>query len=79
MEFDISGKMSMAAAHHGSKTATSQAFLDKVSPTYVVISAGEGNKYGHPHAEVLNRLRAAGKSVFRTDEQGTGCSNIGWK
>ena len=37
----------------------------------MVISAGEGNKYGHPHAEVLNRLRAAGISVFRTDEQGT--------
>ena len=67
---DISADV-YAAAHHGSKTATSQAFLDKVSPTYVVISAGEGNKYGHPHAEVLNRLRAAGKSVFRTDEQGT--------
>lgn len=67
---DISADV-YAAAHHGSKTATSQAFLDKVSPTYVVISAGEGNKYGHPHAEVLNRLRAAGISVFRTDEQGT--------
>ena len=66
---DISADV-YAAAHHGSKTATSQAFLDKVSPTYVVISAGEGNKYGHPHAEVLNRLRAAGISVFRTDEQG---------
>ena len=67
---DISADV-YAAAHHGSKTATSQAFLDKVSPAYVVISAGEGNKYGHPHAEVLNRLRAAGISVFRTDEQGT--------
>lgn len=67
---DISADV-YAAAHHGSKTATSQAFLDKVSPTYVVISAGEGNKYGHPHAEMLNRLRAAGISVFRTDEQGT--------
>lgn len=53
---DISADV-YAAAHHGSKTATSQAFLDKVSPAYVVISAGEGNKYGHPHAEVLNRLR----------------------
>ena len=42
---DISADV-YAAAHHGSKTATSQAFLDKVSPTYVVISAGEGNIYG---------------------------------
>lgn len=67
---DISADV-YVAAHHGSKTATSQAFLDKVSPAYVVISAGEGNQYGHPHAEVLNRLRAAGISVFRTDEQGT--------
>ena len=58
-------------AHHGSNSATSQAFLDAVHPTYAVISAGEGNSYGHPHAEVLNRLRAAGVSVFRTDEQGT--------
>lgn len=79
---DISADV-YAAAHHGSKTTTSQTFLDRVSPSYVVISAGEGNKYGHPHAEVLNRLRAAGISVFRTDEQGTivatsDGSNITW-
>lgn len=59
------------AAHHGSKTASTEEFLEEVSPEYVVISAGEGNSYGHPHAEVLNRLRSMGVKVFRTDEQGT--------
>ena len=57
--------------HHGSDTASSQAFMDAVSPTYAVISCGEGNSYGHPHAEVLNRFRSMGIQVFRTDEQGS--------
>ncbi len=57
--------------HHGSKTSTSDELLADVNPTYAVISAGEGNSYGHPSAEVLNKLRAAGVQVFRTDEQGT--------
>lgn len=59
------------AAHHGSKTASTEEFMEAVDPEYAVISAGEGNSYGHPHAEVLNRLRAMGVKVFRTDEQGT--------
>lgn len=58
-------------AHHGSKTATSADFLNAISPSYAVISVGAGNSYGHPDAEVLNQLRAAGVQVFRTDEQGT--------
>ena len=45
--------------------------LAAVSPQYAVISVGEGNKYGHPNAETLNKLRADGVSIFRTDEQGT--------
>lgn len=57
--------------HHGSKTSTSDALLAAVSPQYAVISVGEGNKYGHPNAETLNKLRADGVSIFRTDEQGT--------
>lgn len=59
------------AGHHGSDTASSQAFMDAVSPMYAVISCGEGNSYGHPHAEVLNRFRSMGIQVFRTDEQGS--------
>lgn len=61
----------LKAAHHGSRTANTEAFLERVNPEYVVISCGEGNSYGHPHAEVLNRLREMGIGVFRTDEEGT--------
>ncbi len=57
--------------HHGSRTASSEKLLEAVSPEYAVISCGEGNTYGHPHAETLNSLRAMGVQVFRTDEQGS--------
>lgn len=58
-------------SHHGSRTGTNEEFLDAVSPEYAVISCGEENSYGHPHAEVMNLLRRDGVKVFRTDEQGT--------
>jgi len=57
--------------HHGSATSNSEEFLNAVTPEYGVISCEEGNAYGHPHAEPLNRLRAMGTLLFRTDEQGT--------
>lgn len=66
---DVSADM-YKIGHHGSKTSTSEEMLEAVNPSYAVISVGEGNRYGHPHAEVLNRLRANGIQVFRTDEQG---------
>ncbi len=59
------------AGHHGSSTSSSEDFLNAVSPTYAVISCGEDNSYGHPHAEVLNSFRMTGVKVFRTDEQGS--------
>ena len=49
--------------HHGSQTSTSDFFLQKVSPTYAVISCGEGNSYGHPHPETLKKLNDAGVIV----------------
>lgn len=59
------------ASHHGSKTGSSDDFLDKVNPTYAVISCGAGNKYGHPSAQTLNNFRSRGIKTFRTDNQGT--------
>lgn len=61
----------LKVGHHGSPTSTSQAFLDKVNPMYAVISAGAGNKYGHPAQETMDKLKAKGVKVFRTDEQKT--------
>lgn len=58
-------------AHHGSNTGTTDELLAAVNPTYAVISCGKDNSYGHPHGSVLNKLKAAGVKVFRTDEQGT--------
>lgn len=57
-------------AHHGSKTSTSDAFLQAVSPAIAIISAGKDNRYGHPHNVILNKLQSAGISLFRTDEVG---------
>lgn len=57
--------------HHGSKSSSKKKFLDAVSPEFAVISCEYQGENGHPHAEVLNRLRERGVKVFRTDEQGT--------
>ena len=57
--------------HHGSRYSTSKDFFQAVDPFYAVISCGEGNSYGHPHAETLNTLRTNGVMVYRTDEAGT--------
>jgi len=57
--------------HHGSSSSSTIHFLNEVTPEYAVISCGEGNSYGHPHAETLNSLRIMGVKLFRTDEQGS--------
>lgn len=59
------------ASHHGSEGSSSEAFMRAVSPTAVVVSAGAGNSYGHPTRTVLNRVKACGAALYRTDLQGT--------
>jgi competence protein ComEC len=56
--------------HHGSKYATSNEFLDAVKPSEAVISVGKNNRYGHPNAEVLNKLLEHKVNIKRTDEIG---------
>jgi competence protein ComEC len=56
--------------HHGSRTSTTAAFLSAVDPGMAIYSAGEGNAYGHPHAEVIARVEDAGVGLYGTDVHG---------
>lgn len=60
----------LKVGHHGSKTSTNPDFLATVAPQDAVISVGRHNTFGHPRAEVLERLEAAHVKTFRTDRQG---------
>jgi competence protein ComEC len=61
----------LKVAHHGSSTSTTEAFLAAVHPRLALVSVGANNSYGHPDAEVLQRLAAAGIPTLRTDVAGT--------
>jgi competence protein ComEC len=56
--------------HHGSKNSTMPEFLGAVQPLVGIISAGEDNPYGHPNAELIERLENAGVRILRTDKDG---------
>lgn len=60
----------LKVGHHGSSTSTTDDFLDEVSPKYCVIQCGAGNKYGHPHAETVEKIEAAGAKWYSNDRDG---------
>lgn len=72
----------LKVAHHGSKYATGDEFLNKVIPTNAIISVGKNNSYGHPNPEVLQRLMQHRANIIRTDESGDvvyECKNLNSK
>ena len=60
----------LKVAHHGSKNSTSEEFLKAANPMLAIISCGEGNRYGHPHEETLERLEKADVPWFCTKDYG---------
>jgi competence protein ComEC len=60
----------LKVGHHGSRTSTTQQLLDAWPPSIALISAGRGNRFGHPTIEVLQRLEQSGAIVLRTDRDG---------
>lgn len=61
----------LKVGHHGSRTSSSDMFLDKINPEYAVISVGKNNQYGHPHKETLDKYKERKIATYRTDIQGT--------
>ena len=57
--------------HHGSKTSSSDVFLDQVQPQYAIVSAGKNNSYHHPHPSVIDRLKARNINILSTIDLGT--------
>lgn len=74
-EKDILGKYNISnidvlkVGHHGSKTSSSNSFINIIKPKYSVISVGKNNRYGHPNKEVLDNLKDS--KVYRTDQDGS--------
>ena len=67
----------LKVAHHGSKNSTDEDFLEQIKPSISVISCGKRNLYGHPHAELLERLEKSGSKILTTPESGAITVKVG--
>jgi competence protein ComEC len=61
----------LKVGHHGSRTASSPAFLAETTPEVAIYMAGKGNVYGHPHEETITALTQIGAKIYGTDVNGT--------
>lgn len=60
----------LVAPHHGSRSSSSTRFLAALAPREVIVSAGRGNRFGHPHPVVADRYASLGSRLWRTDQHG---------
>ncbi|VVP97358.1 ComE operon protein 3 [Pseudomonas fluorescens] len=60
----------LQAPHHGSRSSSSNALLDVLQPKGALISRGQGNSFGHPHAMVIARYQKRGMAIYDSVEQG---------
>ena len=60
----------LKVAHHGSKSSTTNEFINAVKPKIALIGVGENNKFGHPNDEVIERLENINCNIYRTDQIG---------
>ncbi len=68
-KYNISNVDVLKVGHHGSKTSSSESFINEMNPRYSIISVGKNNRYGHPNKEVLNTLNDS--KIYRTDQDGS--------
>jgi competence protein ComEC len=61
----------LKAGHHGSKTSSSEPFIDHTNPAFTIFMAGKDNRYGHPHEEVVERFIERGLPFVTTGQEGT--------
>jgi competence protein ComEC len=66
----VSAVTLLKVGHHGSRTSTTEAFLEAAAPKDSVVSVGKGNPFGHPRSEVVERIAEARSKLYRTDEFG---------
>ncbi|OJU17705.1 MAG: hypothetical protein BGN88_00160 [Clostridiales bacterium 43-6] len=67
--FDVAADL-LKVGHHGSKTSSSEAFLEAVKPSFGAISLAKDNDYGHPHGITLSKMNKRNITVYRTDQSG---------
>ncbi len=67
----------LKVGHHGSKYASGEDFLSKLTPEIAIISAGKNNSYGHPTEEAIKRIRELGATIKRTDIDGSAVIELG--